>query len=316
MVARRRVYAIATDSAGCFHYRLRLPLEALDPAQFEIVWGPPDGAHKLGDVVIGQRIAGHNEAWLAMCEDPTLLAVYDMDDDLLNIDPANHVPHSIFAPQVDGTRANIAAADVVTVSTPHLAKLIEPINPAVVVLPNCVHPDSIAAAPRDPSLVTIGWAGSMFHAQDWAPWINDALHDIRGAYPRARIHMIGADYTGGLAHRVTGWSTLDHYWRSLDFDIGLGFLTDTLFNQSKSWIKALEYAARGAVPLMPTVGQYAELNAGLIYRDEAEFVDMLRMLIENDRVRRELARVALETAADWTIDAQVHRWAQVYDGTW
>src|SRR4051812_23188445 len=111
----RRIFVIATDSAGCWWYRLRLPLMALSPEEFEVVWEPPFDNWHPGDIVIGQRIAGRNTAWLEMCAAEGLETVYDIDDNLLEIDPQNTVPYQIFAPIVGDTSANIAAAQVVTV---------------------------------------------------------------------------------------------------------------------------------------------------------------------------------------------------------
>ena len=318
----RRVYVIMTDTAGCYWYRLHTPLRALNPEEFQVYWQPPPAGNRLpGDVVIGQRIAGENSAWMEMCADPDLLAVYDLDDDLLNIDPENAVPYSIYKDQVESTQDNIAAADVVTVSSQKLADLVCQINPEVVVLPNCLREEWL----RTPILgnggpITVGWAGSMFHRQDWPSEVNQQLAWIRATDTRFQFHMIGADYTNGiLGARVSGWSTMETYNNTLDFDIGLGVLNNTPFNQRKSWIKALEYMGKGIVPVMPYIGQYPQLIEhgvnGYLYRN----LDMLHTYLEDlrdDRARYNMACSARLTAEDWLIDAQVDRWERVYRGDW
>lgn len=315
-----RIFAIATDSAGCWHYRLHLPLTNLDSTEFEIIWGPPSppgGERQPGDVVIGQRIVGHNTAWQEMCDDPGLLAVYDLDDNLLDLDPANPTLYNIFMPHVDETRRNIAMADVVTVSTPALADYIRPINPSVVVLPNCSSDEWLT--PVTPSApITVGWAGSFFHHQDW-PGIPDQLAAYQAREPRAKFHMIGADYTDGRVWplRVDGWSTIPHYLASLDFTIGIAPLNPSTFNRFKSHCKVLEYASRGIVPVASGSAQYEQFIVdgvnGLIVDRLDAWADALCEL-SDDTLREKMATAARATAETFHISDHIDRWARVYRG--
>lgn len=321
------MFVIATDSAGCWYYRLHLPLTHLDPERFEVIWRGPDPAELVdGDVVIGQRLADDNAAWRQIGAMPGVLAVYDLDDNLLNVDPANTVPYSLYgrADVAENIRINMAAADVITVSTSELETKCWVHNPHVVVLPNCVHPSSVVPAERRPGMITIGWAGSPFHAQDWTDDDRDALRRVANEFGSAvRFRTIGADYMG-LPNEHTGWSTMDAYWRALDFDIGIAPLGNTSFNSSKSWIKVLEYMSRGVIPVVPAIGQYpwiveTETN-GLLYRTDPEWrgpglYDRLRQILTQQFDDAALRAGALATAARWTIDKQVHRWEAIYEGT-
>ena len=323
VVTRRRVFAIATDTAGCWHYRLHLPLTHLAPERFEVVWRGPDPAELVaGDVVVGQRLADDNPAWRQIGAMDGVLAVYDLDDNLLNVDPANTVPYSLYGrPDVaENIKANMAAADVITVSTPGLAEVCRAHNDNVVVLENCLA--RAEPAQRRPGVVTIGWAGSPFHAQDWTDADRAALRHVANEFgPAVRFRTIGADYMG-LPNEHTGWSTMDAYWRALDFDIGIAPLGDTPFNASKSWIKALEYMSRGVIPVVPAIGQYPDLVDdevnGLTYPGARG--DNLQEALTFLLGRRDtnwlpaLSEGALETARSWTIDKQAHRWDAVYEG--
>lgn len=314
-IKKRRIFVIATDSAGCWWYRLRLPLMALDPNEFEVVWEPPFNNWLPGDLVIGQRIAGRNTAWLEMCENPGLTTVYDIDDNLLDIDPLNVIPYQIFAPIVDDTAANISAAQVVTVSTQKLADKLAHLNKNIVVVPNCLHSTWLARIQFPSPHVTVGWAGSPFHNQDFA----GAAGQFRlyaEAEPRARFHMIGADPTFGMVNRtVSAFTDMHTYWNNLDFDIGVALLNDSGQNESKSWVKALEYAGRGIVPVVPRRGQYPELIDhginGLLYDDVSELSSALLSLSDDD-LRSTMSDAAMSTASEYTIDRQIHRWETVY----
>lgn len=326
---RRRIWVIATDSAGCWYYRLHLPLTHLDPEQWEVIWRGPEslGDVRPGDVVIGQRLADDNAAWRELGARDDITTVYDLDDNLLAIDPGNTIPYSIYShPEVIAAiKRNLAAAHVVTVTTQALADVVRAFNPNVVVLQNCIAPDRVAMhAPN--AVPTIGWAGSPFHAQDWFGSDVAALQSIHAQFPDVAFRTIGADYMG-VPNRHTGWTTMEHYWANLDFDIGIAPLADTPFNACKSWIKALEYMSRGIVPVVPMIGQYPELLMdrgetgdphGVLYFSgiPTGLFDSLRWVLGLRSEQGRMATAALETARRWTIDKQVHRWQHVYEGDW
>jgi hypothetical protein len=327
-MVKRRIWVVATDGAGCFWYRLKTPLEALDSERFEVIWRGPAGHNDLrsGDVLIGQRIAADNAAWLEFCARTDILTVYDLDDNLLDIDPANAVPYSIYAPQVAGTAASIAAASVVTVSTSALADVVRLFNPSVAVLPNCL-PDAwlepCNIGPSDDGLIWIGWAGSMFHQQDWSPELVHELAELKADDSRIRYHMIGANYIGALADRFSPWATMDALHATLDFDLGIAPLGFSRFNESKSWIKALEYAGRGIPFLGSFVGQYPDwldgnghsgARAGELVAEGESWYRALRWMTSSTAptlVQR--AEAAYELAHKWTISQQIHRWTEVYE---
>lgn len=314
-MVKRRIYVIATDGAACLHYRLVLPLRTINQEEFEVIWESPSDRWHPGDLVIGQRIAGENQAWLEMCDVPGLTTIYDLDDNLLQVDKANSVPYSIYAPIVAGTQANIAAATAVTVSTPKLAQYIRNINPNVFVLPNCLSSDYVAAIQFPGDQITVGWCGSMFHIQDWGG-VAQQLAIYAQQEPRARFSTIGADYMNPtVPAQVHHWTTVEGAWRAMDFSIGIAPLARTTFNEHKSWIKVLEYAARGFPAVAPRIGQYPEFIEhganGLLY-DVLEEIPPLLLRLSDDGLRTRMSEAAMNTALQYTIDRQVGRWETIY----
>lgn len=316
-MVKRRIFVIATDGAACLHYRLHLPLANLNPEEFEVIWGPPEGLDEYhqGDLVIGQRIAGDNQAWLDMCEAPGLTTIYDIDDNLLQVDPGNSVPYSIYHPIVPGTIANIKAATAVTVSTPKLAEYLKYHNPNVFVLPNCLPADYIAAIRFPEDHITVGWCGSMFHIQDWGG-VAQQLAIYASQEPRAKFSTIGADYMNPIVPaRVHPWTTVEGAWHAMDFSIGIAPLVKTTFNEHKSWIKVLEYAARGVPAVAPRVGQYPEFIEhgvnGFLY-DVLEEIPPLLLRLSDDVLRTQMGDTAMNTALQYTIDKQISRWETIY----
>ena len=311
----KRIFAWQTDTAGCFMYRIYWPLSRLDKSKFEVAWGAPGPDIHDYDIVIGQRIAGDNGLWRELCRNPNIFTVYDLDDDLLNVDPENSVPYSIYHPVRDHTQINIDMADAVTVSTSNLADMFG-LSVGIHVLPNCL-PQSYFD-PHDPIVwpPVLGWGGSMFHRQDW-PGIKEQLRIVMANIPGLSFHTVGADYIdGAFPHRSTPWSTVDNYLRSLDFTLGIAPLVPTKFNQSKSHVKLLEYASRGIPAVATNWGQYSEYiqdgyNGWLIKEPLQWSVTLLDLLTDPDGLKQ-LSGNAYQYALNFTTERNIHLWESVY----
>lgn len=324
MVEPRRVFAWITDTAGCFHYRIHLPLAELNNRGWDCSWGAPGPDIHDYDVVIGQRLAGDNPEWLALCADPNVLTVYDFDDDIVNIEPENTVPYGIYHPIRDATIRNIATADVVTTCVETIAEIVRPWNPNVRVLPICV-PASVLNLPKPAANGSplLGWSGSMFQAQNWVG-MPDTLAEYARRVPAARFHTIGADYLGrAFAGRkdVTGWGTMDQVYTKMNFDIGIAPLNPRLHGSKvRSHTKPLQYAARGIPVIATAVGQYTEwveeeVN-GLLVPDtdewQVDWVGALLALTEDPVARAEMGMAARAKAHQYTIEGNIWRWEEAY----
>lgn len=311
----KRIFAWATDSAGCWMYRLYWPLTHLDKHKFEVKWGAPGPDIFDYDIVIGQRIAGENELWRKLCMDPNVFAVYDLDDDLLNVDPENEVPYSIYHSMATDTRVNIDMADAVTVSTPNLADMFN--QSGVHVLPNCL-PQSYMQYRQPPWPPVIGWGGSMFHRQDWGGIPGRIADGIARVPGPVSFHTVGADYIGShFLHRYTGWSTVDSYLNSLDFSFGIAPLVPTKFNASKSHVKLLEYASKGIPAIAMNWGQYPDFiehgTNGMLVNDPEQWTDWIAMLADDQEYVHEMGLAAYQTALRFTTERNIHLWESVYE---
>ena len=317
----KRIFAWQTDTSTCHLYRTVFPFEELRKLGWEVSWGAPPPDIMDYDVVVGQRITGANELWRDLSHDFKGLLVLDLDDDLVDVDPANEVPYNLYEPQKLGTIANIEMADVVTVSTPDLGHKVQRIrgNGDVVLLPNCAHPDWVT--PNIPNGLTIGYAASPFHQQDWTPAIHQALAAFASSNPYTRFHNMGGQYMRALNAWTTGLQPMEHCLAQMDFWVGLAPLVRNDFNESKSWCKAMEYACRGIPIIASDVGQYREWiesgGGGLLVENESvdSWLDALDQIVEPE-ARALLADKALKRAQAQTIDKHAHLWEQVYSGEW
>jgi hypothetical protein len=275
------------------------------------------------DVVIGQRVCrpDSTRAWQGL-KGRTLL-VYEIDDDLFHVDPASTAAYKFYArPEVqDNIRANVAIADVVTVSTEPLGELLRPINPNVVVVPNRI-PGWLLEhdRPRNTHL-TLGWAGSGTHEIDWAdpgPQVSRFLwrnNDIRA-------HIIGSPFTAMRNWpldrvRFTHWlNSIDDYYRTLDFDIGVIPLRPHVFNRSKSALKALEQGALGIPVVASAVGPYESFVrhgvSGYLVRTDHEWGRYLRLLADDADARTELGQAGRVIAARHTVEGNLRSWLDAW----
>ncbi len=313
-----RVFGWQTSAAAEHDFRIGLPFPLLDRSRFDATVGTPGPDIHDYDVVFAHRLAGRSDLWLKLCADPNVLAVYDMDDDLLCVDPENTAPYRLFHPLEDETRRNVLAADVVTVSSPGLLERYSEIHPNVVMLPICI-PDEMPDWPIPSSTgLTVGWAGSMHKRQDW-PGIAESLTEFGRLVPEARFRIYGGDYTRGLlGHRldhVPFTADIMSYWRSLSFDIGIAPLTDTKFNRGKCHTKLIEYGARGIPTVASAIGQNTDFIDhgvnGFLVEDPAEWVPYLLALCD-DETRTAMAKAAHESARHWTFDKHIHEWENLF----
>lgn len=335
MSERIRIFVWATDTAGCFYQRLKLPLDALVakyPDEFEVCWSC-EPTRALSDprpnVVIGQRIMGNgtepDPTWLEMCQSSNLFAVYEIDDDIIDLDPGNTVPYQIFTPNREGTSVNIALADAVIVSTPNLANKIRRDHRWIIdrrevtVAPNCIADGSVIE--RDGSRegrdhVTIGWAGSMFHQQDFTPELVAQLAAVRDHFgDRVRWVSIGANYLGWGS--TFAWGPINVYHNRLEFiDIGIAPIARTPFNASKSWIKALDYMSKGVVPIVEDWGQYPDLVGSDARGEIVPLADDWegRLIASVEDLQHDAFdhHAIAERAREFQISNQIDLWADVF----
>jgi glycosyltransferase involved in cell wall biosynthesis len=330
-----KIFGWAADtSSGCWWYRIKLPLDALRALGHDTDHGSilPPAWWDTPDVIIGQRVAKPEAVvrWKQLAEQPDRpLLVYETDDDLFNVDPGNTKAYQFFGRWdiQEGVRTCIRLADLVTVTTEPLAEQIRPMNPNVAVIPNYI-PAKLLQHPlvEDPAGRTvIGWAGTHTHAEDFTEIAAELVRFVE-RNPMVEYHSMGLLLNGKPALfgslkrliatervRLAGWFPLPHYYAALAFHIGLAPLRPSIFNRSKSPIKALEYAARGVATIASNTGPYADYIqpgvTGLLADQPHEWGRHLRDLVHDPDMRRELAANARANVRQLTIEDHVHEWA-------
>jgi len=332
-----KIFGWQVDHSGCFHYRLRLPFDQLRAQGHDAFYGADLARVDLDgvDVVVGQRVTlpGPSRWWQAEARRGNRLLVYETDDDLAHIDPGNTAALAFLAPDLQANyRRNLAVAGLVTVSTDHLAEVISEFTTApVVVLPNRIPRWLTEHEPtRRTDVVTVGWAGSTSHAVDWEE-VSGAVRRFVLRNPGTELHTFGMHHTAagrrsqvhGATHaawvntRHSPWEkNLNSFFRALDFHVGLAPLRPSVFNRSKSAVKALEYAALGIPVVASNTGPYPGFvrdgETGYLVDRPHEWDGALRALLF-ESLRAEMGAAARAEAKKHLVEDHARDWADAYE---
>ncbi len=202
-----------------------------------------------------------------MAKEQGVRIVYDIDDRLDSIPEGNQAAAVYSTPEKQAEIiAMLRLADLVTVSTEPLARhLREKGVENVRVLPNQM---TANVAPRrhppNPAFTRILWAGSPTHKHDLAivaPAIRSILKRHAG---KVRFTCMGERLPEALAdcydyvdlRDPVDFADYHDAIASIAADFGIAPLQQNPFNESKSAIKALEYASAGYPMLLSPVGEY------------------------------------------------------------
>lgn len=279
--------------------------------------------------------------------------VVEVDDDFQTIDPHNiawAATNPTLSPERNWHHLRDACqlADMVTVTSPALAARYGK-HGRVRVIPNYVPAHYLhTLRPAEHDELRLGWSGSVdTHPRD--------LQVTRGAVARVlrrhglKFHLIGSgrvplrdpaghtltDDAGNLVDTTDlriplnlglgpdtmfahtgGWLHLEQYPRGVaELDVGIVPLAGGMFNEAKSWLKGLEYAALG-VPFVATpTGPYRALhNRGigeLADRPRQWERELDRLVVDEDH-RLERAGAGRRIANAMTIERNAGQWADAW----
>lgn len=252
--------------------------------------------------------------------------MYDLDDDLFH-QPA-WVGHGAgLAREMDLVELFIRGADLVTVSTPVLRKLLQPFTPRTHVIRNAVEPSWYSAAAGcaqpagEPSIL---FYGADVRRRDYA-LCKDAVDDAVRAHPGARRVWLGSDSPAvhalvDEAHpSVAAGPAFAAVLANLRPHIGLAPLQPSEFASAKSELHWLEHSLVGAVTVasrLATSGPYDPIqdgHDGLLATGADEWQRALARLAASPALRTDMAGRARERVlAEYQAAARAVEWAAAY----
>ena len=272
------------------------------------------------DVIVFQQ---RTEGWLAD-HIPTLEAktVFEIDDDWVNVpsyNPAARKPRS----ERDGLLANLAACDLVTVATPALAEVYAPYNPNVRVIRNYLDAWMWENVPlayeQERRRFRVGWMGQSHWRHADLRVLSGVIGPWLEAHPEVEFVSAGGDTN---VHDILGVPPCQrvttgpvHFWNfdladiTATMDVGLVPLAPNQFNEGKSHLKGMEYAACG-IPCIATPTEsyrhWVEPGVnGLLASKPHEWRSALDTMLESWRTMGEAAK---RKAAENTIQGAIGQW--------
>jgi len=333
------------DKTGCGHYRLIWPAESLKRAGIDVtIVSKADELNQFQARMHGDRISEvitPDGADVMVFQRPThkilaqsiphirrkgIAVVIDMDDDLTAIDPRNPA-FSVMHPRLNGdhswshTQGACDAATLVTVSTPALLDVYAKRAEGYVLF-NYV-PSYFTEYPHEDSPF-VGWGGFVLTHPDDLQAMGAALSRISRDFG---FHIVGPDdgltkAVGELVRErinVIGKVEFLSWYRGIGDHLGIGVAptSDTRFNRAKSWLKPLEYAAVGVVPVSSARDEYVRLEReygiGMIAKSPKDWYRHVKQLVTNDGLRQELSATWREVVIEHlTVERNAHHWLDAW----
>lgn len=323
----------------CAHIRLLRPLDH------------PDAGHGLSvtlaeahtvsryraDVILTQRHAVPSiaaaETLAAHAKDVGATLIYDIDDDLLTI-PPDHPEAAALAPGVAVVERMIQLAGIVRTSTEALAARVAPLAHRVEVIGTALD-ERIWLPGRQERIdlygpVRILCMGTATHDGDFAIVLPALVEIHREFGDQIQCDMIGfvarSDVPGWIRrlapspHAGRSYPGFVHWLKRYagPWDIGLAPLAANPFNDCKSAVKAMDYAALGLAVLASDVTAYrgssADGSGGWLVANTTEaWHEALSRMIRDADLRRHLAAggvQALRTSG--TLASQARLWRDAW----
>lgn len=344
-----KVLLLPADASGCRYYRMEEPARAIREMGVNIEISVQthldvDGERRGGETILRSVDAGGAD--VVVFQRPTNMMMHDAMrllqkkgvacvvevDDLLHAVSRGHAGHETIIQEKAANRVMAMArdADLVTVSSESLLREYARHGRGRLI-PNAI-PRRITelrpAYERDPSVVMIGWTGS----------VGTHPHDLQtvGSGLRTALDRLGDRAEFAILGQATGAKerlSLDHdpiefpWVNSVDtylemigdkFDVGLAPLRDDRFNQAKSYLKPMEYAARGVFPIRSRVLEYDHLGIGWGVKSPKDWALAIAYMVNNHDYRREMAVAARDTVVarhltEHTAELWLSAWKQALD---
>jgi glycosyltransferase involved in cell wall biosynthesis len=238
--------------------------------------------------------------------------IFDLDDDLLAQHPSAPVERGLeeMRPRV---RFLLREADAVIVSTSVLADRLRPRAAHVAIWRNALDEALIPPLADAPHNADLGYFGTTTHLQDLMAVINALATAAVRVSERPSFELCGISddprIAGLLARRfdvrqrpLEAEYTRFHAMLATEarWAVGLAPLLPGEFNDAKSDIKALDYAAAGIPVVVSDARAYQHLDATriVVRASIAEFGNAVFALLHDENRRREIAAAAYRDLLD------------------
>jgi glycosyltransferase involved in cell wall biosynthesis len=342
-----KVLALAADNSGCGFYRLRAPAEEVAKlgveitidSNLEVNASKNESTGRIevneiytdADLIVFQRpLDNAFSSAIKQAKRQGIATVVEIDDDFSFINKNNAAYTAISTLDHTGAKWVEEAArlaDLVTVSTPQLSKYAR--HGRFSVLRNCV-PDEIFNVPlnnkTDQGWPRIGWTGSVQTHPNDLQATKGAVSDIL-LKNNLNFNVIGdglhvstnLQLDKSTAVYATGWVDISLYYQYIAsfLDIGIVPLELSPFNQAKSALKGLEYAALGVPFVASPTREYERMEAygiGKTAKSPGDWRRHLQRMIDRPSETERIGRESRDRIkAEHTYSVNAPKWLEAWE---
>lgn len=335
-----KVLALKADDGGCGYYRIILPayyaaqhgveIEVLEdlPVDMSVKTNGEVVVHRIdtdADVIIFQRPLLHAfYPAIVQAQKQGIACVIELDDDLGAVHREN-LAYDEVDPRQNQTsnhlhlRKAMQIADWCVVSTPTLARRYAP-HGRVSVIRNVLPESTWKIEKSVPGHARVGWTGSIVtHPRDLeaaGAHVGTVLKNtgsrlsIIGDGQQVRERLLIPEIVDIDVH---GWRKLDEYHQAIAdlIDIGIVPLEDSIFNESKSHLKGLEFAAVGVPFIASPTSEYIRMSKMGVGKIAYKGIDwqkyIRRLVLDRDFLLEESANVR-EASRSLTYENHIGEW--------
>lgn len=261
--------------------------------------------------------------------------IYDIDDDLLNIDTSNP-GYSYFNGIKDQLEHFISNADFVTVTTEYLKQQISYLNNNIIVIPNSMgtfwfKKNNRIEKYKPNNIIKIGYMGSVYHSCDLI-LIEKSIKKVKDYFLKKNILIIfeligGSTECLDFAEQIevpndkqNYFEFIDWFKNTVDWDIAIAPLESSNLNLSKSELKYLEYAVLSIPGVYSNIGPYAinienKKNGLLVYDNSCEeWTEKIIRLIEDKSLQETIVENSYnDVISNYLIEDSVNEWLKIFE---
>lgn len=243
--------------------------------------------------------------------------ILDDDDNTFAIDPENPFWLTMTHDHAFAMQQICRYSQYVTTTTQELKDVFAKrtlVNADITVIPNYMSEAYKDYEPDNGDKVVIGYFGGSSHYNDlhetgFLPALQRVMHEHKNVYfkcvgvpvdhylPRKRFEQVEVAYGRQWASKL---------FPTLNFDIAVAPLKQTIFADGKSNIKWLESSRMGAAFVCSDVGPYKPLSdtvAVKVNNDTEDWYNALKTLVQDAEKRKTLAKASkAEIKANWMLE--------------
>lgn len=322
-----KVRYLGSMSSACDMYRASIPFASLLDKGHDVDFAGPDlerafksgsGVEIEADVLIVPRpLSQFAYDMVVSARQAGIATVVELDDEMDSVHKDNASYHAIQR-GLPWLYKSIEACDLLTVSTSRLADLYAPDK--TVVVPNTVADGVFEIEPTEEKW-GIGWTGSIDVHPDDLQVVGTSLRKMRNKHDVQFRHVGHGDIAQIIKTGYTAYGFLEfgEYFHTINtFAVGIVPLAPTNFNDSKSYLKGIEYAAMGVPFVASPVAEYTFLNKaygiGVLADSEYGWYVELRKMLRSDSALKELSEEYRQVALDnFRASANDWRWLEAWE---